>query len=87
MERKFYEDIGIVVSGGFTPERIKEFEDRGLPVVAYGVGSSLLKGNFDFTADIVSKYVPATAVKEEHWVHNAKKGRRYNENPRLEEVV
>ncbi|MBW2993488.1 quinolinate phosphoribosyl transferase [Candidatus Woesearchaeota archaeon] len=87
IERKFYQDIGIVVSGGFNPERIKQFEDINLPVSAYGVGSSLLKGNFDFTADIVSRYVPATAIKEEHWIHNAKKGRKYNENSRLEEVL
>ncbi|HEU4632188.1 MAG TPA: hypothetical protein VFS08_20725, partial [Gemmatimonadaceae bacterium] len=58
-----FPDVGIVVSGGFTPARIVAFEARGVPVMAYGVGSSLLGHNrgeedglltsFDFTADIV----------------------------------
>jgi nicotinate phosphoribosyltransferase len=56
-------DVGIVVSGGFTPRRIHRFEEEKVPVSAYGVGSSLLGhndgesdgllANFDFTADIV----------------------------------
>ena len=56
-------DVGIVVSGGFTPRRNARFESQGVPVAAYGVGSSLLGhnageadgllANFDFTADIV----------------------------------
>jgi nicotinate phosphoribosyltransferase len=56
-------DVGIVVSGGFTPRKIERFERDGVPVTAYGVGSSLLGhndgaadgllANFDFTADIV----------------------------------
>ena len=45
--------VRIVVSGGFTPDRIEEFERGGVPVDAYGVGSSLLRGDNDFTADIV----------------------------------
>ena len=43
----------IVVSGGFTADRITAFEDAGVPVDAYGVGSSLLRGSNDFTADVV----------------------------------
>ena len=43
----------IVVSGGFTAERITAFESAGVPVDAYGVGSSLLRGANDFTADVV----------------------------------
>ncbi len=54
IEQKFYHDVGIVVSGGFTPEKIKDFEKKQLPVMAYGVGSSMFRGSFDFTADIVS---------------------------------
>lgn len=80
IEQKFYRDIGIIVSGGFNPEKIKRFEDMGLPVTAYGVGSSLFDGNFDFTADIVQR------CENGEWMHNAKRGRRYNDNPRLEEV-
>ena len=43
----------IVVSGGFTVEKIRGFEENGVPVDAYGVGSSLIRGSNDFTADIV----------------------------------
>ncbi len=46
-------DVKIVASGGFTAERIREFEALGVPVDAYGVGSSLIRGNNDFTADVV----------------------------------
>ncbi len=46
-------DVHIVVSGGFTAERIREFEEAGAPVDAYGVGSSLIRGDNDFTADVV----------------------------------
>src|SRR5207302_10162644 len=45
--------VRIVVSGGFTVERIRAFEERGVPVDAYGVGSSLIRGADDFTADVV----------------------------------
>ena len=54
--------VGIVVSGGFTPDKIRHFEKEGVPTTAYGVGSSLLghsRGDnglltdFDFTADLV----------------------------------
>ena len=46
-------DVRIVVSGGFTADRIREFEAESVPVDAYGVGSSLIRGSNDFTADIV----------------------------------
>ena len=46
-------DVRIVVSGGFTADRIREFEAEGVPVDAYGVGSSLIRGSNDFTADVV----------------------------------
>ena len=74
--------VGIVVSGGFTPDKIKGFEKEGVPVTAYGVGSSLLghsKGDtglltdFDFTADLVR--VDGHA--------EGKVGRSFRENPRL----
>ena len=48
-----YSTVKIVVSGGFTPEKIRLFERQKIPVDIYGVGSSLLKGGNDFTADIV----------------------------------
>lgn len=49
-----FPDVRIVVSGGFTAEKIRHFEADGVPVDAYGVGSSLFRGRFDFTADIVA---------------------------------
>ncbi len=45
--------VRIVASGGFDAGRIAAFERDGVPVDAYGVGSSLLLGSNDFTADIV----------------------------------
>jgi len=48
-----HRDVKIVVSGGFTVDRIRSFEEAGVPVDAYGVGSSLLRGANDFTADVV----------------------------------
>jgi nicotinate phosphoribosyltransferase len=46
-------EVKIVVSGGFTVDKIREFEASSVPVDAYGVGSSLIRGSNDFTADIV----------------------------------
>ena len=71
-----YPDVHIVASGGFNAERIREFEAAGVPVDAYGVGSSLIRGDNDFTADIVC--VDGRPC--------AKVGRRYSPNPRLERV-
>jgi nicotinate phosphoribosyltransferase len=71
-----HERVQIVVSGGFDAEKIREFEDSGAPVDAYGVGSSLVRGENDFTADVVRLEGRAAA----------KAGRRFNPNPRLEPV-
>jgi nicotinate phosphoribosyltransferase len=64
--------VNIVVSGGFTPEKIRHFEENWVPVDMYGVGSSVLKTGEDFTADIVKPV--------------AKQGREFRPNPRLVEV-
>jgi len=68
--------VRIVVSGGFTVEKIRAFEKRGVPVDAYGVGSSLIRGANDFTADVVM-----TDGKP-----SGKFGRHLRDNPRLELV-
>ncbi len=68
--------VKIVVSGGFTVEKIRAFEEAGVPVDSYGVGSSLFGGRFDFTADIVR-----VAGKPQ-----SKRGREYRPNPRLTRV-
>jgi nicotinate phosphoribosyltransferase len=48
-----FDRVQIVVSGGFTVDKIRSFEERGVPVDAYGVGSSLIRGENDYTADVV----------------------------------
>jgi len=72
-----FERIRIVASGGFTVAKIEEFERRGVPVDAYGVGSSLIRGENDFTADIVMTDGRPTG----------KVGRRFRPNERLELVA
>ena len=53
LDRAGHPGVRIVASGGFDAERIRAFEARGVPVDAYGVGSSLIRGENDFTADVV----------------------------------
>jgi nicotinate phosphoribosyltransferase len=50
--------IKILVSSGFTVERIRQFEDEGVPVDAYGIGAALLAGRTGFTAAIVASDQP-----------------------------
>src|SRR5215211_460802 len=71
-----HRDVKIVVSGGFDAAKIRAFEDAGAPVDSYGVGSSLLRGQNDFTADVVM--VDGRPC--------AKAGRVYKSNSRLEPV-
>ncbi len=72
-----FDAVKIVVSGGFTVDKIREFEADDVPVDAYGVGSSLIRGSNDFTGDIV-----ITDGRP-----SAKFGRRMRPNPRLERVA
>jgi len=53
LDAEGFRDVRIVVSGGFTVEKIRAFESAGVPADSYGVGSSLLQGAYDFTADVV----------------------------------
>lgn len=62
LDAEGFDYVGIFVSGGFTPVKIRRFEAEGLPIAGYGVGSSLLGhgessegviSSFDFTADVV----------------------------------
>jgi nicotinate phosphoribosyltransferase len=76
LDQAGFGEVRIVASGGFTAQRIREFEADGVPVDAYGVGSSLIRGANDFTADVVR--VDGRPC--------AKAGRRYTPNPRLERV-
>ena len=77
LDENGFERVRIVVSGGFDVERIREFERGGVPVDSYGVGSSLIRGDNDFTADIVLT----------DGLASAKVGREYRPNDRLELVL
>jgi nicotinate phosphoribosyltransferase len=72
-----FDSVRIVASGGFTVAKIEAFERAGVPADVYGVGSSLLRGSNDFTADIVR--VDGRPM--------AKVGRGERPNPRLEVVT
>jgi nicotinate phosphoribosyltransferase len=72
-----HQRVKIVASGGFDARRIREFEANGVPVDSYGVGSSLIRGSNDYTADVVLlDGKPCSKV-----------GRRYSPNPRLQPVA
>jgi nicotinate phosphoribosyltransferase len=71
-----HERVKIVASGGFDSAKIRRFEELGAPVDSYGVGSALLRGSNDFTADVV--LVEGRPC--------AKAGRTHHPNPRLERV-
>lgn len=75
--------VRIVVSGGFDPQRIREFERSSVPVDAYAVGSAFFasSGKFDFTADIVA------LQRDGRWTECHKVGRPERPNPRLERVA
>jgi nicotinate phosphoribosyltransferase len=76
LDRDGFERVRIVVSGGFDVDRIREFEEKGVPVDSYGVGSALIRGENDFTADVVlADGRPA-----------AKVGRFFHPSQRLERV-
>jgi nicotinate phosphoribosyltransferase len=77
LDAEGFEAVRIVVSGGFTVDKIRAFELAGVPADVYGVGSSLLRGSNDFTADIVR--VEGRPL--------AKVGRAERPNPRLELVA
>jgi nicotinate phosphoribosyltransferase len=77
LDQSGFTGVKIVVSGGFAAPRIREFEAEGVPVDAYGVGSSLIRGQNDYTADVV--LLDGRPV--------AKVGRSYNPNPRLQRVT
>jgi nicotinate phosphoribosyltransferase len=76
LDAEGFREVRIVVSGGFTAEKIREFRTHDVPVDAYGVGSSLFQGRFDFTADVVLLEGKPCA----------KVGREYRPNPRLQRV-
>jgi nicotinate phosphoribosyltransferase len=82
LDAEGFAHVKIVVSGGFTPSRIREFERDRVPVDAYAVGSAFFEGSgkFDFTADIVAINTGG------QWQECHKVGRPERPNPRLEAV-
>ena len=80
------ESVKLTVTGGFAPERIRQFEAQGVPADVYGVGSYLYSNcstcgtNTDFTADIVRVQING------QWYDMAKIGRRSCDNPALKPV-
>ena len=83
LARDYCQNIKIVATGGFNPDRIRHFEQLGAPVDLFGVGSALLSWcsrcgtNNDFTADVVRLKLQG------RWVDMAKVGRKPCENPDL----
>ena len=77
LDREGFRHVKIIVSGGFNPEKIAAFEERKAPVDAYGVGSALLRGACDFTADVVLRNGQPCA----------KQGRWHRPNARLSRVA
>lgn len=76
LDARGFSRVKIVVSGGFDVDKIRLFEEQRVPVDAYGVGSSLFQGRYDFTADVVMQDGRPCA----------KAGRIYRPNARLEPV-
>jgi nicotinate phosphoribosyltransferase len=83
--RRYCSGVQIVVSGGFTVDKINRFERLGVPVDVYGVGSSLMRNdratNTDFTADVVRLKIA------DEWVTMAKVGRAPGTNSDLKPVM
>jgi nicotinate phosphoribosyltransferase len=84
--RQYCRNVKITVTGGFTPKKIRDFEENGVPADVYGVGSYLFSNssengtNNDFTADIVRVEIGGV------WYDLAKIGRQPCDNPALERV-
>jgi nicotinate phosphoribosyltransferase len=77
LDQSGYKHVRIVASGGFDAQKIRKFEELGVPVDVYGVGSALVHGaGFDHTADIVR--VEGRPL--------SKTGRSYIESDRLHSV-
>mgnify|MGYP005814152991 CR=1 FL=1 len=73
-------DVKIAVSGGFSAERIREFERAGAKVDAYAVGEQFFSGGMPFTSDIAGYW------EGSEFVRCAKVGREYRPNPRMKRV-
>ncbi len=77
LDREGFQHVKVIVSGGFSPDKITVFEKLQIPVDIYAVGSWILSGQFDFTADAVRL----------NGKNLAKIGRKYQPNARLQKVT
>ena len=86
LAERYCREVRIAVTGGFTPAKIRQFEDLQVPADIYGVGSWLLSScdvcgtNNDYTADVVRVRI------EGQWYDLAKAGRKACDNLMLERV-
>ena len=84
--RRWCQEVKIVVTGGFNPDKIARFERLQVPADIYGVGSYLLSNcsdcgtSNDFTADVVRVKIDG------RWHDMVKIGRRACDNLDLERV-
>jgi nicotinate phosphoribosyltransferase len=84
--REWCHDVKIVVTGGFSPKKIRRFEELGVPADIYGVGAALFSNsdeegtNNDFTSDVVRVKIGGA------WRDLVKVGRRACENPDLQPI-
>jgi nicotinate phosphoribosyltransferase len=69
-------DIKILASSGFTVERIRAFEEDGVPVDAFGIGAALLAGRTGFRSALVKLDGPL----------RMRAGSEARPNPRMERV-
>lgn len=77
LDAEGFGEVKIVVSGGLTAARVRDFEEEKAPVDVYAVGTSIMhEGKFDFTGDIVSV----------DGAPQAKVGRTLYANPKLDRV-
>ncbi len=87
LARAWCQQVRIAVSGGFTPARIRQFEELNVPADIYAVGSWLFSNsaengtNTDFTADVVRVKIGG------EWHDLAKAGRRACDHDALEPVT
>lgn len=76
LDKEGFNYVKIIVSSGFTAEKIRDFEQNKVPVDIYGVGTSLVKVQVGFTGDLVRL----------NGKDQAKEGRRDIPSKRLEKV-
>jgi nicotinate phosphoribosyltransferase len=73
--------VKISVSGGFSAEKIRLFEERKAPVDVYAIGERFLRGSTPFTSHLVGYY------EGDAFVPCATVGREFRPNAKLKRAV